>query len=73
MTKYKILRGQDTSPVESPLFGVVGEAEGSSSKDAIKVFLAEGENAETFGEGTYVAVPARSWDPQPIAKKISFG
>lgn len=72
-TKYVILK-QSTAPEKGEIesLDVVGEAEGASDESAINTFLATGDNGETFGEGNYRAVPARSWKVHEKKRKISW-
>jgi hypothetical protein len=57
MTKYVVLRAIVETDGRSD-WATVGTVDASSSDDAIK------QKAE---EGTYVAVPARSWKPRKVA------
>jgi hypothetical protein len=74
VTKYQVLKATATDG-KSELYAPIGTADGHNDDDAINNFLAAGDNGETYGEGDYRAVPARSWREKPHTKKkkISFG
>jgi hypothetical protein len=66
MTKYLILRHADDFP-SGEAWDIVATAEGSSAKAAIRIALNAKDKASEQSGGEYVAVPARSWQPEKVA------
>lgn len=66
MTKYLVLKSWD----------VAGEAEAVNGAAAIKAVLSDPKHSEDLNSGgTFVAVPARSWQPVPVKAEttLKFG
>lgn len=62
MTEYAILRQADDGTWEA-----VGTASARSARSAIRDRVdGSQQSAAYLGEGTYVAVPARSWQPVTV-------
>ena len=63
MTDYLILRS-----VQGGTWEVIGSMEARSARSAIRERIdGAGQSSEHAGEGTYVAVPSRSWQPVKVA------
>lgn len=67
MTAYKVFRFDE----KAENWEFVGEAEAASSRGAITAAL-NGPATEFERQGSFVAVPARSWKPEKVQEKTAL-